>query len=130
MASVLRPSARRLGVLAAAPLLLALSGVGLATAAHAATPLTVSVLDCSDDGLMPSHGAVDQFDCTAAASGGTGVYGYAWTGVLNGTFFYDANTYDGWGMCAVGQHSTVQITVTDSSGATATATKSFVCEDV
>jgi hypothetical protein len=129
MTSALRPSARRLAVLAA-PLTLALAGFGTAAApAHAATPLSVVNVQCSDDGLMPGRGAVDQFDCSASGSGGTGSYSYAWTGVLNGTFFYDANTDDGWGMCSVNQHSTVKITVTDSSGATASAQTSFLCID-
>jgi hypothetical protein len=125
-------TARRMAA-AAAPLLLTLSGFGLTAPAQAAgpqiaaTPLTATVVDCSLDGAMPGKVNVTQFDCTAAADGGTGGYSYAWAGVSYASFFFNANADDAWGMCNAGQHATVQVTVTDSSGATATGRATFLC---
>ncbi|WP_042377655.1 hypothetical protein [Streptacidiphilus melanogenes] len=116
----------------AAPLLLALATFGVATPAHASTPLTAGfgVGACTDDGLMPGKVNVDQFDCSAWASGGTGSYTYTFSGVAYATFLGYISPDDGWGMCNEGQHATVQVTVTDSSGATATARTTFLCADL
>ncbi|MCC9311089.1 hypothetical protein LN042_29170 [Kitasatospora sp. RB6PN24] len=120
----------RTAVRLAAPLLLALATFGVAAPAHATTTLTTGfgVGACTDDGLMPGKVNVDEFDCQAWASGGTGSYTYTFTGVVNATFLgYMSSPDDGWGMCNDGQHTTIQVTVTDSSGATATARTSFLC---
>jgi hypothetical protein len=128
MTSALRASARRLGVLAAAPLLLGLAGFATATPAHAADTLTAGSLGCETDGYMPGKVNVLQFDCGVWASGGTGSYTYSWTGIANGSFFYGANTDDGWGMCDQGQRSTVLVTVHDSAGDTASVQTGFLCD--
>ncbi|MFE9428323.1 hypothetical protein ACFYNO_35845 [Kitasatospora sp. NPDC006697] len=114
----------------AAPLLLALAAFGATAApAHAATPLTAGFGTgaCTDDGLYPGKVNVDEFDCSAWASGGTGSYTYTFSGVANATFRGSFSPDDGWGICVLGQRTTVQVTVTDSSGATATAQTSFIC---
>ncbi|GAA1934394.1 hypothetical protein [Kitasatospora viridis] len=116
----------------AAPLLLALAAFGVATPAHADTTLTAGFGTgaCTDDGLMPGKVNVDEFDCSAWASGGTGSYTYAFSGVVNATFRGYMSPDDGWGICNLGQHTTVEVTVTDSAGDTATAQTSFLCGEL
>jgi hypothetical protein len=79
---------------------------------------------------MPGKVNVDQFDCSAWASGGTGSYTYTFSGVAYASFLGYISSDDGWGMCNEAQHATVQVTVTDSSGATASARTTFLCSDL
>jgi hypothetical protein len=77
-----------------------------APAAQAAGPLRVTSLFCES--------GESQYTCSAGATGGTGSISYAWSPGDEGP-------------CSVGQGEYVTVTVTDSTGATASLGKGFAC---
>ena len=95
--------------------------------AHATT-LTVS-MSCGITGPYPGYPGFSAYSCTAYPSGGTGSYtAYTWT-VYSG--WYNSHTYAGAQTENFGcKHNTVRyqdVTVTDSSGATASASGGCYC---
>jgi hypothetical protein len=108
--------------------LLVVCAVAAAQPAHAAT-LTVNSVTCWQTGTYPADPAnYGTYACTANVSGGTGSYSYTWT---VSTGWSPGGTFSG-GQTITGncKYNTVRInsvTVTDSSGATASGTGSIVC---
>lgn len=108
--------------------LLFLFTMSVAQPASAAT-LTVSSASCSVTGYYaPDPANYGTFSCTATASGGTGSYSYRWT-VFTWCCGdqYWANTQTMTGNCKWGTVRTFTVTVTDSSGATASKGASVGC---
>lgn len=68
----------------------------------------------------------DAIFCVAAASGGTGAYTFTWT---NANVGYTSGNYSEASPHCWSGHSqfTVRVTVTDGTGASATASRYFVC---
>src|SRR3954468_7290438 len=95
--------------------------MSVATPAHA-TALTVNSASCAVTGYYapdPTH--YGTFSCTATASGGTGSYvNYRWTvwSWLGGDAYYGSGQTIT-GNCAWNTYRLFNVTVTDSSGATA-----------
>lgn len=119
--------AARLSVRLLAVLLFAFV-MAVAQPASAAT-LTVNSVSCAQTGLYaPDPANYGTYSCTANVSGGTGGNTYTWTvstGWSPGGTFVGGQTITG--NC---KHNTVrinQVTVRDSSGATASGTGSVVC---
>lgn len=111
---------RRIGILVVLALATALASP--VTPATARTPLSVSV-ECYNNGVYT-------YACAAYPGGGTGSYStYSWTVSIQPvlslqTRTYQAVSYDSSisGSCTYLDRITVMVTVTDSGGATATAT--------
>ncbi|NVJ18100.1 hypothetical protein [Myxococcus sp. AM010] len=70
-----------------------------------------------------------RFICGGSGSGGTPPYSFLWSSLtLTMASFTQATTGQGRGICTVNTFPTVQLQVTDSLGATATSTLSFICD--
>jgi hypothetical protein len=102
--------------------------VSVAQPAHAAT-LTLNSVTCVQTGALasdPTH--YGTYSCTANVSGGTGGNTYTWT-VSNG--WYTGGTFTGGqtitGNCKYYTVRNNEVTVRDSSGATASGGASLVC---
>jgi hypothetical protein len=118
--------------LAAGALTLALAACGdMSTEPQASSPttprltttstLTVTSLQCYDLGGGGSH--YNETECYASASGGTGYYTWSWDVIVTSG---DENSPYITGVCT-DPYYRVTVTVTDSSGATASLSKSFPC---
>ncbi|TQF06380.1 hypothetical protein E6W39_34430 [Kitasatospora acidiphila] len=118
LSSVLRPSTRRLGALAAP--LLALATLGLAAPAHATGTLSVSGY-CEGEGNSV-------FTCDATASGGSGNYAYQWTPQGFSGIIAGQGTPSLYSHCPPSTADRVNLTVTDlTTGATGTDQFGFYC---
>ncbi|WP_194909513.1 hypothetical protein [Catenulispora rubra] len=109
-------SARRAAVPLAA--LLTAAAFGIATPAHA-TSLYASA-DCSSSG--GGH-----FVCVATVTGGTAPYAYSWTPIYNAAIRGGANGQVVIGVCDVNRQGSLDLTVTDSTGATWDTTGGLDC---
>lgn len=112
--SIRRPLAIVIGL----ALLIAISGSVSAPSAHASGTLTITFLDC-DSGNA-------HFACDSYVSGGTAPYSYTWQAISN-AIFTPTNSPGIYGSCTSGQQFKVKVTVQDSVGATATATRGRQC---
>ena len=97
--------------------------VSAAQPAHAAT-LTITDLYCEGIGS-------GRYFCDATVTGGAGGNTYTWTRKPSGSIYTDTftTTDSGTGVrgCMVNYSYAVTLTVTDSSGAAASAKSSFYC---
>ena len=103
---------------------LACAAVGVMGAAPApeivaARSLAASV-SCLPNGASPSGGGTGA--CVASVTGGTGIYSYAWEPEPERVSGNRARI-----PCVLNNYQNVIVTVTDSNGATATATTTFYC---
>lgn len=117
----------RLSLRLVAVLLIVLA-VSAAQPAYAAT-LTVNAVTCWQTGTYPADPAnYGTYACTATVSGGIGSYSYTWTvstGWSPGSTFPGGSTITG--TCKYNTVRLNRVTVTDSSGATASGSGSVVC---
>jgi hypothetical protein len=94
-----------------------------------ATALTVDSVTCWATGSYPSDPAnYGTYSCAASVSGGTGSYSYSWwvsSGWSSGGPWPGGQTMNG--VCKYGQLRINQVTVTDSSHATASGSAGIVC---
>jgi hypothetical protein len=94
-------------------LLLTAATVSTSTPVHASGP-AIDFLDCINKGPGRLH-------CLASVSGGTGIYTYTWM---------PAPSYGSGGSVTIdcyANYQAVTVTVTDSSGATASRSGDFYC---
>jgi hypothetical protein len=111
-------TAHRIRSLKLAAVVLGAGGILSSSLPASAATLTVTSLACN-----VYHGG---FTCTAYVSGGTGVYSYTW----NQTAKFRTDGADGSYIavsCTVGTSRRVSFFVTDSAGATASATTIVYC---
>lgn len=117
----------RLSVRLVAVLLFVLA-VSAAQPAYAST-LTVNSVTCWQTGSYPADPAnYGTYSCTANVSGGTGSYSYIWTvatGWSPGGSFPGGQTING--NCKYNTVRFNSVTVTDSSGATASGSSYIMC---
>lgn len=108
---------------AAAPLaaLLTAAAVSIAAPAHATTLNADANCDSSGGG---------HFVCVATVSGGTAPYSYAWTPIYNATIRNGANSAVVTGLCDVNHQSALNLTVTDSTGASWSTTGGLDCSGI
>ena len=103
--------------------------LAVAQPAYAST-LTVNSVSCAQTGAYASDpNNYGTYSCTANVSGGTGGNTYTWTvstGWGPGYTFSGGQTITG--VCKYNTVRTNQVTVRDSSGATASGTGSVVCQ--
>jgi hypothetical protein len=102
--------------------------MSVAQPAHAST-LTVNSVNCVQTGAYaPDPANYGTYSCTANVSGGTGSYSYTWT---VSTGWYPGSTFSGGqtinGVCKYNTVRINQVTVQDSSGATASGSGAVVC---
>jgi hypothetical protein len=92
--------------------------LGFATAAHADGGLTVTDVSCES--------GASTYICTADYAGGTGAVQIRW--YLNGMHIIVGDNR-AWvkSTCWAGQYKTMQVVVTDSTGASASGSTSFSC---
>lgn len=91
--------------------------------ASAAGPLNVVWMACSSSGG-------GSFSCEAEVAGGTPVYRFSWAGLSNarvGSQSTSGSYSSITGTCTINYPSTVKLVVTDSTGQTLSAQRSFQC---
>ncbi|NTX05306.1 MULTISPECIES: hypothetical protein [Myxococcus] len=101
----------------------------IAQGEQALAPLASSISLCTPQGAT-SPTAFPSFRCLGNASGGTPPYSYSWTGLTHSLVTsWTTNTASSRvsGLCDPDVTARVEFTVTDSLGATASATRSFFC---
>ncbi|MFY2556094.1 hypothetical protein ACN469_00465 [Corallococcus terminator] len=104
----------------------------LAQDEQALAPLAVSIT-CSSQGITNPNFFTPSFRCTGTGSGGGGnrpTYSFAWTALTNSFITSQKpglGTSEIGGYCNPNVSAEVQVTITDSLGATATTTQSFFC---
>lgn len=98
---------------------LSILALSTSTPAHAEA-LTVSNLVC--------YSEYSAFSCEASVSGGTGTYtSFVWGLASSQTVYYNASGPSFSRRCVTGTRYSVNLRVTDSSGAFASQTGSFTC---
>lgn len=110
---------RPLTIVVALALLLALSGSATPPSAQASDTLTLRLMFC-DSGL-------NQFYCGVTVRGGTAPYSYTWQAISNAVITSNIHDSGADGSCTSGQLFTIEVTVQDSLGATATKNTSTLC---
>ncbi|MEY9856075.1 hypothetical protein ABH935_001679 [Catenulispora sp. GAS73] len=117
------PAARRRTRRATVPLAALLT----ATAFTVATPAHATALDATASCSSSGGG---HFVCVATVSGGTAPYAYSWTPIYNAVIRNGANSQVMIGLCDVNRQSAVDLTVTDSTGASWDTTGGLDCSGI
>jgi hypothetical protein len=102
--------------------LLAAAALGAATPAHAAGSLAASA-DCEGN-------SAGKFVCAAIESGGVAPYSYTWVAVRDAIIIGGSTGPAVSGRCTLGQQASINLTVTDSTGASVTAPGPFSCSGI
>jgi opacity protein-like surface antigen len=92
----------------------AAAAVGLMSAAAPASADPLSVTIQCESGTSHFSCAID------SQAGGTAPFSYSWVGLTNASVISGANTQQAFGICATGMNYVVQVTITDSLGASLT----------
>ena len=98
--------------------LVAATAFGVGTPAHASGLSADASCDSSGNG---------HFVCVATVSGGTAPYAYTWTPVYNAVIRVGAHSSVVTGLCDVNHGSTLDLTVTDATGASTSTTGALDC---
>jgi hypothetical protein len=120
---MMKKLAARAGMAAVAAL-----AIGVVSAPVASASVGVGISGCESLGTTGGH---TRMLCEATVNGGVAPYSWVWAGVQAAGFPTQRNRPVQQGECNVNQNYRVKVTVTDSTGASSTATSGlFYCDPI